>query len=103
MFCHEAGGPFHPVNTAGFFVLLFLFLPLHLQTTIMATFVSVNHYAGLCGVTVKTVYERIHTGHIRATKKRVGGRTFYYIDPKTNPPVKDYRVTGNQCPAVFPG
>lgn len=52
----------------------------HLQEN----FVSVEVYAGLCGVKRATIYKRIEMGHIKPYK-RTGG---IYIDIRSYPPIK---------------
>jgi hypothetical protein len=42
-------------------------------------------------VTVKTVYEHINTGLIKAEIKEIGGRKVKYIDITKNKPIEDRR------------
>jgi predicted site-specific integrase-resolvase len=52
---------------------------------------SVRYFAKMSKVTVKTVYEYINSGLIKAEIKEIGGRKVKYIDITKNKPIEDRR------------
>lgn len=57
----------------------------------MQHLVSVNYYASLCGVTPKTISERIKQGRVKYVVRRVNNRRYRYISIKQYPPKPDLR------------
>ena len=60
-------------------------------------YASVKKYAELCGVTPKTISERIKAGKLSFSIKKIDNREYRYINVSKYPPAPDQRKLA-KCP-----